>query len=146
MFKRLVFSIVATLLLVAGTLALAPSGVKADPSVSAGTLAATSAVSIDALLLKVKVKCGQWNNWCGSGGYSGGGGGCIYFGGLQLCSGGTGENCHWYNGVKYCGMGGGGGDGSGGGDCYWRNGVKYCNYFDTGYCRKHNGEQYCTGS
>ena len=67
MFKRLVFSIVATLLLVAGTLALAPAGVKADPGFSPAPLAATSAISIDTLLLDVKIKCGNWNNWCGSG-------------------------------------------------------------------------------
>ena len=82
-------------------------------------------------------QCGSWNNWCGQGG--GGGGGCIMFGGVRLCVGGTGSNCHWHNGVRYCSGGGGGG---GGGSCILVKGHTYCSYKHE-VCLWVNGTRYC---
>ena len=94
-------------------------------------------------------KCGPWNDWCGGGGSNcgpwndwcgdhGGGGdsACINLGGVQFCVGGSGSNCQWHNGVKYCNNFGGGGS------CVIVNGHKYCTYKHKN-CILVNGTKYC---
>ena len=75
-----------------------------------------------------------WNDWCRP---SGGGSSCVMIGGVQLCVGGTGSNCHWYNGVKYCN------NGPSAGSCVTVNGLRYCSYKHAGDCIRVNSRTYC---
>ena len=137
MIRKFVFGILAAVFLAAGGLVAAVDTGYAGPGLIVGGPAATPVVPANPDLLLVK-QCGPWNNWCGSGG---GGSACFNFGGIQLCTGGTGSHCEWHNGKKYCSGGGGGG-----GDwCIWHHGDKYCRNRDGGDCIWRNGHQYCTG-
>jgi hypothetical protein len=85
--------------------------------------------------------CGPWNNWCHPMGPGGGGGnsGCINLGGVQLCIGGSGPNCHWYNGVKYCNNQ----PRPRPDQCIQYNGRTYCSYKHNSSCVIVNGIRYC---
>jgi hypothetical protein len=157
MVRKLLFSAFAALVLAGGLLMASAFPGSAAPMMSPVTQAQPGNNVIPVAACgpwnnwcrpRVGPDCGPWNNWCGQQSQCGpwnnwckpsSGGGCITVGGVQLCVGGTGSNCHWYNGARYCNNG----PGPSAGSCVFVNGARYCSYKRAGDCIRVNGRRYC---
>ena len=149
MFRKLLFGALAALVLAGGMLMTSAMPGETAPI---PTMSAIPHAQVDNNVIQVKAcgpwnnwcgngnQCGPWNNWCGNGGGGGGGSsGCVIIGGVKLCIGGGGPNCHWYNGVKYCNNQ----PSPPPGQCIVVNGKSYCSYKYNPPCVYVNGVKYC---
>lgn len=140
--KKILFGLVAALLIAVGLFAIPVSSGNAAIGMSSGAQMTPPNFTPAPDLQKVAINCGWWNNWCNNGCgawnnwcHSGGSVACIMFGGIQLCTGGGGGNCHWSNGVQYCQVNN---------DCIRIHKRNYCTWKHHGDCFWKNGRQYCS--
>ncbi len=160
MFRKVLFSALTALALAGGV--LISSAIPGDTAPVMMSPLPQAQTQGD--LIQVKNNCGWWNNYCGNGNNnnnynnnSNSTSGCVTLGGVQLCVGGTGTNCHWHNGKKYCDNNNNNNNNKkyksfnnnnnnnymNSQKCVSVNYKKYCNYKHNGDCITVNGDKYC---
>ena len=148
MFRKLLFNVLAAVVLAGGVLLTNTVVGDANPIL----MSPAPQVQVNGGVLDVRQncgwwnnwcrptqrQCGRWNNWCGRG--DGGDRTCINLGGVQFCVNGSGTDCHWYNNRRYCDNGRRPDRGQ---QCVNVNGRRYCDYNHRGDCIRVNRRTYC---